>query len=146
MNNDLYIQYGCGLSAPMEWRNFDASPTLRFERLPVIGQFYTKNDKRFPTNVEYGDIVKGLPVEINSCKGVYCSHILEHLSLIYLFYMAIREHNYIIFAIFVLLLQRPYVMSYGYSMFILLTILVITGSFFNSTDRRVYERNQYFSK
>jgi len=81
MNNDLYIQYGCGLSAPMEWRNFDASPTLRFERLPVIGQFYTKNDKRFPTNVEYGDIVKGLPVEINSCKGVYCSHILEHLSL-----------------------------------------------------------------
>jgi predicted SAM-dependent methyltransferase len=81
MKNALYIQYGCGLSAPMGWRNFDASPTLRFERLPVIGRFYTKNDIRFPMNVEYGDIVKGLPIEINSCKGIYCSHILEHLSL-----------------------------------------------------------------
>ena len=81
MKNDVYVQYGCGLSAPMGWRSFDASPTLRFERLPVIGQFYTKNDIRFPKNVEYGDIVKGLPIEINSCKGVYCSHILEHLSL-----------------------------------------------------------------
>jgi len=81
MNDNLYIQYGCGFSSPKGWRNFDASPTLRFERLPILGKLYTKNDKRFPFNVEYGDIVKGLPVEINSCKGVYCSHILEHLSL-----------------------------------------------------------------
>ena len=81
MNDNLYIQYGCGFSSAKGWRNFDASPTLRFERLPVLGKLYTKNENRFPSNVEYGDIVKGLPVEINSCKGVYCSHILEHLSL-----------------------------------------------------------------
>ena len=81
MTDNLYIQYGCGFSSPRGWRNFDASPTLRFERLPILGKLYTKNDKRFPSNVEYGDIVKGLPVKINSCKGVYCSHILEHLSL-----------------------------------------------------------------
>ena len=81
MKNDLYIQYGCGLSAPMGWRNLDASRTLRIERLPVIGRFYTKNVIRFPMSVEYSDIVKGLPIEINSCKGIYCSHILEHLSL-----------------------------------------------------------------
>lgn len=81
MNNNQYVQYGCGWSAPKEWRNFDASPTLRFERLPLIGHLYTKNKYRFPENVEYGDIVKGLPVPAESCKGVYCSHILEHLSL-----------------------------------------------------------------
>lgn len=81
MNNDQYVQYGCGWSAPKEWRNFDASPTLRFERLPLIGHLYTKNKSRFPANVEYGDIVKGLPVPPASCKVVYCSHILEHLSL-----------------------------------------------------------------
>ena len=81
VSNNQYVQYGCGFSAPVGWRNFDASPTLRFERLPIIGRFYTKNDARFPESVEYGDIVKGLPVEENSCKGVYCSHILEHLSL-----------------------------------------------------------------
>jgi predicted SAM-dependent methyltransferase len=76
-----YVQYGCGWSAPQTWRNFDSSPTLRFERLPVVGRLYTKNDKRFPENVEYGDIVRGLPVPDASCKAVYCSHVLEHLSL-----------------------------------------------------------------
>ena len=79
--NDEYVQYGCGCSAPGNWRNFDASPTLRFERIPVIGKFYTKNDARFPQNVEYGDIAKGLVIPDNSCNAVYCSHVLEHLSL-----------------------------------------------------------------
>jgi predicted SAM-dependent methyltransferase len=81
MKERNYVQYGCGWSAPSEWRNFDASPTLRFERLPLIGRLYTKNESRFPNNVEYGDIVKGLPISPTSCAGVYCSHILEHLSL-----------------------------------------------------------------
>jgi SAM-dependent methyltransferase len=62
------------------WRNFDASPTLRFERLPLVGRMYTKNATRFPDCVEYGDIVKGLPVPDESCDAVYCSHILEHLA------------------------------------------------------------------
>ena len=81
MNGSKYVQYGCGWSAPKEWQNFDASPTLRFERLPIVGYLYTKNKSRFPNNVKYGDIVKGLPVPADSCKGVYCSHVLEHLSL-----------------------------------------------------------------
>ena len=76
-----YLQYGCGFSAPQGWRNFDASPTLRFERLPIIGKLYSRNGIRFPSNVEYGDIVLGLPVDDASSQGVYCSHILEHLSL-----------------------------------------------------------------
>jgi SAM-dependent methyltransferase len=81
MQGRLYVQYGCGWSAPQGWRNFDASPTLRFERLPLVGRLYTKNAGRFPENVEYGDIVQGLPVEAGSCDGVYCSHVLEHLAL-----------------------------------------------------------------
>lgn len=79
--NNKYVQYGCGWSAPKKWRNFDASPTLRFERTPIIGKLYTRNNSRFPENIEFGDIVSGLPIPNNSCKGVYCSHILEHLSL-----------------------------------------------------------------
>jgi len=81
MSNDEYVHFGCAWIAPKGWRNFDASPTLRFERLPLIGMLYTKNHSRFPKNVEFGDIVKGLPIPIESCKGVYCSHVLEHLSL-----------------------------------------------------------------
>lgn len=79
--NGIYVQYGCGFSAPESWRNFDSSPTLRFERIPMVGQLYSKNVQRFPANVEYGDIVKGLPIPESSCAGLYCSHILEHLAL-----------------------------------------------------------------
>ena len=64
------------------WLNFDASPTLRISRVPVLG-FLVKGslNAAFPENVRFGDIVKGLPVKENSCTGVYCSHVLEHLSL-----------------------------------------------------------------
>jgi Methyltransferase domain len=76
-----YVQYGCGWSAPQEWTNFDASLTLKWERLPVLGRSYTKNARRFPPNVKPGDIVKGLPMPEESCQGVYASHVLEHLAL-----------------------------------------------------------------
>jgi hypothetical protein len=75
------VQYGCGFNAPKNWRNFDASPTLRFERVPVVSRLYSKNTNRFPPNVEYGDIVKGLPLTPESCAALYASHVLEHLSL-----------------------------------------------------------------
>ncbi len=81
MTDKQYIQYGCGWCAPARWRNFDASPTLRFERIPLLGRLYTKNQVPFPKNVEYGDIVIGLPVPDISCHAVYCSHVLEHLAL-----------------------------------------------------------------
>ena len=76
-----YVQFGCGFSAPDGRLNFDASPTLRFERLPLIGRLYTRNKQRFPEAVHYGDVLKGLPVPDHSCRGVYASHVLEHLAL-----------------------------------------------------------------
>lgn len=76
----LRVQYGCGWSAPIGWWNFDASPTLRFERIPFIGRLYTRNTDRFPGNVKFGDIVQGLPLPDQSCELLYCSHVLEHLT------------------------------------------------------------------
>lgn len=76
-----YVQFGCGFSAPEGWLNFDTSPTLRFERLPVFGRLYTRNAQRFPASVRYGNIIKGLPVADGACQGIYCSHVLEHLAL-----------------------------------------------------------------
>ena len=81
MKDNLYVQYGCGACAPSDWLNFDASPDLRIERLPIIRRLLVGNRSRFPKNVEYGDIVKGLPVEPGTCKAVYCCHVLEHLAL-----------------------------------------------------------------
>lgn len=76
-----YVQYGCGLCAPQGWMNFDASPRLRFERMPVTGSLVAMTKgKLFPANVMYGDIRQGLPVADGSVDGVYASHILEHLS------------------------------------------------------------------
>lgn len=76
-----YVQYGCGFDAPDGWINYDASPTLFFERIPFLGRLYTKNEKRFPKNVQWGDIVRGLPHGEESIQGIFCSHVLEHLSL-----------------------------------------------------------------
>ena len=75
------MQYGCGLSAPNEWLNFDASATLKWERIPLIGGISSKNAQRFPANAKPGDIVKGLPVPPACCAGIYASHVLEHLAL-----------------------------------------------------------------
>lgn len=77
---DLYVQYGCGLSAPAGWLNFDSSPTLRLQRIPVLGRLNFGDTIRFPAEVRYGDIIRGLPLDDGSCAGIYASHVLEHLA------------------------------------------------------------------
>jgi hypothetical protein len=79
-NNGLYIQYGCGLCAPADWLNFDASPRLRIERSILLRPIVRSTvGFLFPANVTVGDIVSGLPVPAESAAGIYCSHVLEHL-------------------------------------------------------------------
>jgi SAM-dependent methyltransferase len=78
---EILVQYGCGLCAPVQWRNFDASPTLRLQRLPLAGRLLAQGRVVFPANAEYGDVVSGLPIADQACSAVYCSHVLEHLSL-----------------------------------------------------------------
>jgi hypothetical protein len=38
MTEGYYLQYGCGWDALDGWLNFDASPTLRMERIPAVGK------------------------------------------------------------------------------------------------------------
>ena len=78
-----YMQFGCGYSSSHEgWINFDASPTLFLQRIPFLG-FLTRRyvKPRFADDIIFGDILRDLPIEKESCKGIYCSHVLEHLSL-----------------------------------------------------------------
>lgn len=79
--NNLLVHYGCGHEAPADWLNFDSSPTIIFERLPLVGRFVKKNATCFPANVHRGDIVRGPLVPPGSAALVYCSHTLEHLAL-----------------------------------------------------------------
>ena len=84
-NSNLYVQYGCGFSVGDGWINFDSSPTLLIEHAPIIGRplsaLFSGNSRRFPANVRYGDIVRGLPIADGRVQGCYASHVLEHLSL-----------------------------------------------------------------
>ena len=78
----MYIQYGCGLDAPSTWLNFDASPTLFLQKIPLLGFiFHTFSKTKFQKYVQFGDIIRGLTIEKNTCQAIYCSHVLEHLSL-----------------------------------------------------------------
>lgn len=77
------INFGCGLSPSqaVEWINYDGSPTLRLQRLPIVGPFFKQFLKpQFPRGVRYADVAKGLPHENASVDLVYCSHVLEHLA------------------------------------------------------------------
>jgi hypothetical protein len=65
----LWVHYGCGFDAPEEWVNFDASPTRSLQKIPVLGQLVPGGSHgRFPANVRYGDIVKGLPLPDGSAE------------------------------------------------------------------------------
>ena len=75
------VQYGCGLSAPAGWQNFDSSPTLWLQRLPLIGGCFLRGQAHFPKEVRWGNIVSGLPFVGEAADNVYCSHVLEHLAL-----------------------------------------------------------------
>jgi len=79
-----YVQYGCGQIAPDGWLNFDVSPTLRLQRVPLLRLILKPYfDVHFPKNAKYGNILKSLPgISENSCDAVFSSHVLEHISLI----------------------------------------------------------------
>lgn len=77
-----FVQFGCGLCCPPSWKNYDASPRLRLQRLPLVGRLVPSGPHgRFPPDVRYGDIVRGLPCASSTAELLYCSHVFEHLAL-----------------------------------------------------------------
>jgi hypothetical protein len=82
---DLYVQYGSWKDEADGWLSYDASPYLRIDRIPYVGtlicELLQADWTPFPHGVQFGNIVTGLPLPDESCKGIYCSHVLEHLSL-----------------------------------------------------------------
>jgi hypothetical protein len=78
-----YVQFGCGMCAPETWQNFDAGPAFWIQsRLPVLTPLLVKRGfPPYPKNILYGDVIKGLPIAPQSAEAVYCSHVLEHMTL-----------------------------------------------------------------
>ena len=77
----MNIHIGCGYAVGKSWKNYDCTPTSRIEKIPIIGKFININERRFPKEVMYGDIVKGPLTETEQAENIYCSHTLEHLPL-----------------------------------------------------------------
>ena len=78
-----YVQFGCGTCAPETWQNFDAGPAFWLQsRLPFLTLLLVKRGfPLYPKNIQYGDVIKGLPVPSQSAEAVYSSHVLEHMTL-----------------------------------------------------------------
>lgn len=81
--SDGYVQFGCGVCAPVDWQNFDAGPVFWLQsRLPFLSPILKKRGfPDYPRNIKYGDVIKGLPIAPQSAQAVYCSHVLEHMVL-----------------------------------------------------------------
>ena len=77
----MNINIGCAYTVGKSWKNYDCTLTSRIEKFPIIGKFININEKRFPKEVMYGDIVKGPLTNPEQAENIYCSHTLEHLPL-----------------------------------------------------------------
>ena len=67
---------------PERWVNFDVSPTLRIQKVPLIGSVLKPTSGTvFPANVLFGEIAKGLPGNDDSCDALYCFHALKTFRL-----------------------------------------------------------------
>lgn len=75
------LNIGCGLKAPEDWINIDASPSLRISRIYLVRLLLGKRLPPWPRNVRYADITRRLNIDDNSCDLVFASHVIEHLSL-----------------------------------------------------------------
>lgn len=79
---EQYVNFGCGGACVDEFLNYDGSFNLRMQRNMLVGGLVKKMAAvKFPALAIYGDIIKGLPVKPGSLKGIYSSHVLEHLAL-----------------------------------------------------------------
>ncbi len=78
-----YVQFGCGLCAPVGWLNFDAGPAFVLQRrAPFLKPLLVRRGfPNYPKNILYGDVITGLPIAAQSADAVYCSHVLEHMTL-----------------------------------------------------------------
>lgn len=79
----LCLHIGCGLNIPDSWENIDASPSLILSKVPVLSSLLLILNRRpnWQKSVKYGDVIKGLNYQENSCDLIFAAHVLEHLSL-----------------------------------------------------------------
>lgn len=72
---------GCGYTVGKSWINYDASLIAFLDRFPYLNLVFKFNKEKFPKEIKYGNIVKNKLCDDNLADNIYCSHVLEHVSL-----------------------------------------------------------------
>ena len=77
------LNLGCGLDAPSDWINIDASFTMRLSKITPLYKILCKiggiKQIPWPKNIKIIDVKKGLPFKDNSVDAIFSSHMIEHL-------------------------------------------------------------------
>jgi len=87
----IRVNLGCGRTPTKGWKNFDNSYSVRLGKIPFLPELLLKTGLILQDQfdyiqfthshtIEYGDILKGLPLPDSSVEVVYSSHVLEHLD------------------------------------------------------------------
>ena len=72
---------GCGYTVGKNWINYDSSLIAFFDRIPILNLISKLNKEKFPKEIKYGNIVKTKFCDDNLADNIYCSHVLEHVTL-----------------------------------------------------------------
>lgn len=72
---------GCGYTIGKSWINYDNSPIALLDKIPFLNLILNINEKKFPKEIRYGNIVKYKLCDNNTANNIYCSHVLEHVPL-----------------------------------------------------------------
>jgi hypothetical protein len=87
----IRVNIGCGQTPTKGWKNFDNSYSVRLAKIPFLPGLLVKAGLILPDQYEYiqfarandiqfGDIICGLPLADSSVEVLYSSHVLEHLD------------------------------------------------------------------
>lgn len=85
------INVGCGQSPTIGWRNFDNSLSVILAKIPLLPILLYKvrliNQSQYNyiyyckhENIEYANVLRGLPLSNESVEVFYSSHLLEHFD------------------------------------------------------------------
>lgn len=81
---EICLNIGCGLSRGDSWMNVDTSPSLLLSKIPTVGRPLARQLKApdWPTEVKYGNVLCENLLPEASCRLIFASHVLEHMSMI----------------------------------------------------------------
>ena len=86
--HEVKLNLGCGRNVLAGWVNIDNSPSVLLSRWPLLKRLLfrvgliekTTCGSKWPNDIVWRDVTKGLPYPDGTVDKIYSSHMLEHLE------------------------------------------------------------------